>query len=235
MTRHRSNGQLVCQHLERISRRALEDYQEVIRKFVRGRHGVYALYRKERLYYVGLASNLRSRLKHHLRDRHAQTWDRFSVYLTIGDQHLRELEALLLRITRPPGNRVAGKFTRSEDLRRILRRRVRQAQQSELEALLCGDTEKKPPSHQHAGRVTSGRMPVLATYITCGLKLRFRYKGTLYTARVRPDGRIRYGGKPFNSPSLAASAITRRPMNGWTTWSYERAPGDWVLLDQLRK
>jgi type I restriction-modification system DNA methylase subunit len=37
------------------------------------RHGVYALYRGNRLYYVGLASNLRSRLNTHLRDRHANT------------------------------------------------------------------------------------------------------------------------------------------------------------------
>lgn len=52
-------GQLVCQHLENISRKALENYQKIIKDFVKGRHGVYALYKKGRLYYVGLASNLR--------------------------------------------------------------------------------------------------------------------------------------------------------------------------------
>ena len=31
------------------------------------RHGAYALYRKNRLYYVGLASNLCSGLAHHLK------------------------------------------------------------------------------------------------------------------------------------------------------------------------
>ena len=76
-------GQLVCQHLEHISRDALETYQRIIKSFVKGRHGIYALYKKDKLYYVGLASNLRNRLKHHLRDRHANRWDRFSVYLTI--------------------------------------------------------------------------------------------------------------------------------------------------------
>jgi len=30
-------------------------------------------------------------------------------------------------------------------------------------------------------------------------------------------------------------AITGRAMNGWTCWTYERAPGDWVKLDELRK
>ena len=75
--KRKSKGQLVCQHIEKISRKLLEKYPEVIKQFVRGRHGIYALYRGNRLYYVGLASNLRSRLRHHLRDRHGQTWDRF--------------------------------------------------------------------------------------------------------------------------------------------------------------
>ena len=81
---------LVCQHLENISREALGKYQDIIRQYVRRRHGVYALYRRGKLHYVGLASNLRSRLGHHLRDRHQDSWDRFSVYLTIGVMSLCE-------------------------------------------------------------------------------------------------------------------------------------------------
>jgi len=59
----RRQAQLVCQHLENVSRKVLEKYQGIIREYVRGRHGVYALYRKRRLHYVGLASNLRACLK----------------------------------------------------------------------------------------------------------------------------------------------------------------------------
>jgi len=36
---------LVCQQLENISREALGKYQDIIRQYVRRRHGVYALYR----------------------------------------------------------------------------------------------------------------------------------------------------------------------------------------------
>ena len=121
------SGQLVCQHLENISSSALEEYQKIIRDFVRGRHGVYALYKKSKLYYVGLASNLRSRLKHHLRDKHKGFWDRFSVYLTIGDKHLKELETLVLRMASPKGNKQAGKFVRSEDLKRKFRKGIKEA------------------------------------------------------------------------------------------------------------
>jgi hypothetical protein len=49
MVRHTS---LVCQHLENISRQALEKYQHLIRQYIRNRHGVYAIYRCGKLYYV---------------------------------------------------------------------------------------------------------------------------------------------------------------------------------------
>jgi len=75
---------------------------------------VYALYKRSKLYYVGLAKDLKA----HLNDRHGQSWDRFSVYLTIGDEHLKELESLILRIVKPKGNKVKGKFAKSQDLRR---------------------------------------------------------------------------------------------------------------------
>jgi hypothetical protein len=58
--------QLVCQHLENIKGEVFEEYQEIIREFVSHRHGIYALYKGSRLYYVGLATNLSARLKAHL-------------------------------------------------------------------------------------------------------------------------------------------------------------------------
>src|ERR1700722_2365049 len=96
---------LVCQHLENIAREVLEQRQDIIRQYVRHRQGVYALYRRGEIYYVGLASNLRSRLAHHMKDRHQDSWDRFSVYVTIGDSHIREMESLIIRILKPPGNK----------------------------------------------------------------------------------------------------------------------------------
>ena len=64
---------LVCEHMENISRDALEEYQDIVRQYVRRRQGVYALYRRGKLYYVGLASNLRGRLANHLKDRHGHS------------------------------------------------------------------------------------------------------------------------------------------------------------------
>jgi len=131
----RRKAHLVVQHVERMPRRILEEHPDVVREYVKGKRGVYALFKGSRLYYVGLASNLRSRLKAHVRDRHAGAWDFFSMYLTETDEHLRELEALVLRITMPRGNRSKTKFARSQDLRRYFRRVIAASQRKELEEL----------------------------------------------------------------------------------------------------
>lgn len=230
----RYSGQLVCQHLENISRKVLENYQKIIREYVRGRRGVYALYRKNRLYYVGLASNLRSRLRHHLRDRHANTWDRFSAYLTLGDEHLKELESLVLHIASPQGNRQLGKFARSEDLRRRFRRDIAQHQRAELESLF-GLPIREEPAKARDQTSKNGRLPTLAQYVRKRFKIRFISKGKRYGARVRSNGTINFRGKIYTSPSSAASAVTRRATDGWHAWHYRRSPGDWVPLDELRR
>ncbi len=225
---------LVTQHLESISRTALENYEEIIRQFVRRRHGIYALYRGNKLYYVGLASNLRSRLARHLRDRHAETWDRFSFYLTIGDRHLKELESLILRIATPKGNLSKGKFAQSDDLKRQFRRQIARSQRAELQFLF---ERPRPGARQVEGkdRVPKANRGVLAQYIDRHFKIRFVYKGKVHVARVRTDGRIRFKGKLYRSPSAAARAVVRRGIDGWFAWRYEQAPGDWVPIDELRR
>lgn len=225
---------LVCQHLENVSRDVLDEHQAIVREYVRHRQGVYALYRRGKLYYVGLASNLHTRLGHHLKDRHHDSWDRFSVYLTIGDSHMRELESLVLRIVNPPGNKQKGKFARSEDLRPRFKRAYYEAMRLRL-----GDLLGKPARLVARNIVESepdGRKPVLADYITKPMTLRARYKGKMLRAAVAKTGVIRFNGKLFTSPSWAGAHAVRHPTcNGWKFWQYERAPGDWVKLDELRK
>ena len=223
---------LVIQHVERMSRKILEEHPEVVREYVKGKRGVYALYKRTRLYYVGLASNLRSRLKSHLRDRHGAAWDSFSMYLTDSDDHLRELEALTLRITLPKGNRSKTKFSRSQDLRRYFKRKISEQQRKELSNLFGPfgvDRVRRPIG------AARGKAPSLARYVSARMPIRWTYRGKLHRAVIRPNGKINFKGKVFNSPSLAASAITKRAMNGWWCWRYEAAPGQWERLDRLRR
>jgi hypothetical protein len=225
--------QLVSQYLENISRDALAKYQDIVRNYVRNRQGVYALFRRGKLYYVGLAHNLRSRLHTHLRDHHADSWDRFSIYLTIGDSHLKELESLILRIIKPKGNKQKGRFSKAEDLRRKFRSDVRRLQQIELGLMTGKSVLIEEGRSQQANK---NRRGVLAGFISSPMKLRAQFKGMMFTAHVRRDGTIRFAGEKYFSPSLAAvAACKRKTCNGWTFWQYERAPGDWVKIDNLRK
>jgi hypothetical protein len=221
-------GQLVCQYLERISGKLLDRYPKVFREFARRRHGVYALYKKNRLYYVGLAKNLRGRLKQHLKDRHKRRWDRFSMYITLLPEHLKDLESLILRVARPTGNEQGGKFQHCENLDRDLRRRIREHRDMEDMELWGLQPQASDPSVLRTAkltRYTRGK----------GFPIRWKFKGKVYKGRVRRDGFIRFQGKMFRSPSVAASSVTGRAMNGWWCWTYQRAPGEWVRLDTLRR
>jgi hypothetical protein len=66
--------------------------------------------------------------------------------------------------------------------------------------------------------------------------IRARYKGRWVKARVRKNGLINFRGKLYTSPSLAGQdAVKGVSCNGWKFWTYERSPGDWVLLETLRR
>ncbi len=205
---------LVTQFLERIHRDAFASHPELIRSMVRRRNGVYALYHKDELYYVGLAKDLRWRLKHHLKDHHRDSWDRFSVYLTIGHQHLRELESLAIRITRAAGNKQIGRFAGAENLERQLERNLVAKQKRERDALfgrpLADDDDEAPRQRARS--------------------IRGRFKGKAIRARWRRDGTVRYKGKIYSSLSAAATRATGHPTNGRWFWYVERSPGDWVRV-----
>lgn len=223
---------LVCQHLESLSSAMLEQYARQIREMVGRRHGIYALYKKDRLYYVGLATNLRGRLNAHLRDRHKGLWDRFSVYLTIEDGHTKELESLVLRIVQPKGNRHRGKLAKSENLARTLAARVKERQRQELNALIGKKMAEVPQRARKKPRVAG--QPPLSRYVDSPLRIRARVNGKVVRAVVRRDGQIRHNGVLYKSPSKAATAISGERSNGWTFWSFERAPGQWLQLRALK-
>jgi hypothetical protein len=71
--------------------------------------------------------------------------------------------------------------------------------------------------------------------LPAGTELRATYKGQTYLARIT-SGALVFDGKRFNSPSAAAMAITRNPVNGWTFWEC-RLPGQgrWRSLKDLRR
>lgn len=68
-----------------------------------------------------------------------------------------------------------------------------------------------------------------------GTEFRATYKGRTYLARVE-NGALVLNGERHDSPSAAAMAITRTPVNGWTFWEV-RLPGrtSWQILKAMRE
>lgn len=102
-----------------LEHRKWSDYGLALGRKKRGR-GIYVLYKGNRIYYIGLSkSSLRSRLrKHATKDRHKGKWDRFSFYQIGKTKYIKDIESLFLRVCRPPGNKVLGKFKKRYNLER---------------------------------------------------------------------------------------------------------------------
>lgn len=230
--RRRRREALVHSHLERVSRELLDKHRDVVRKFIGRNAGIYALYSRNRLYYVGLASKLSSRLKIHLKDRHGRSWDRFSIYLTIKDQHLKEIESLILRIAKPAGNKVTGKTASSRSLDRRIVGAIKEKQELEVREIL-GRSRRQSEAKQPK-RNTEGESE-LAELLPMGAHLRGTLKDKVFRAVAKPGGRIRMEGVVYNSLSSAASAALKRPTNGWWFWHVERSRRNWVRLSAIRR
>jgi hypothetical protein len=237
MARRKAGG-LVRGYLERISSKVFDSYQDEIRQLVRKRHGVYALYKKDRLYYAGLAKNLRGRVRQHLRDRHAQKWDSFSLYLIRDVNYLKELESLLVHIAEPKGNIVRGKFVRSENLLGALKQFMEQRDRLQRDEILAGPKRKKRKTRGRAKPkgIRRQRTAVLKGMLPPGTPLKGTYKKQEHGAIIDEQGRINIDGKLFNSPSMAGVFVRNgKAVDGWRFWLYKDKNGDWVKLDELRK
>ncbi len=235
--KRRRSRNLVLGYLERISSSVFSDFPKELTRLVQDKHGVYALYKGDRLYYVGLATNLRNRIKGHLRDRHKGKWDRFSLYLVRKADHIREIESLILRVADPRGNATKGRLPRADNLHGTLDGHIRDAQEMQRRQLLGPKrgTRRKRRSVKRAPRV-SRRQPVLARYVSKRFPIRMKYRGKTIKASVRSDGTINCDGTIYTSPSIAGARVRgRKSLNGWKSWQFRNAKGEWVYLDELRK
>jgi hypothetical protein len=223
---------LVVGHLEGVSGELLEEYPKAVRQLIRGRSGVYALYRNQSLYYVGLARNLMGRVRSHLKDRHVGRWNRFSVYLTRHDDHVKELESLLLRIVAPKGNRQSGKFPGSVDLKRVTSQLIREEDDDQRAHLLGGQAA----SRRIRAKVTRNKgVAAISEVLKKRIALRSSYQGQEYRASLRKDGSVSFAGKTYTSLSAAAAGVRKKPTNGWAFWRYQDKHREWVRISTLRK
>jgi hypothetical protein len=110
---------LVAAHVKGVSVAAIEQHLGTFRKFIGHRKsGIYVLRKNSSVYYVGLASSVRRRLVDHLKDHHQGKWDWFDLYIVQESKvkYLKELETLLIRVAKPPGNKTVPNFIRHKNI-----------------------------------------------------------------------------------------------------------------------
>lgn len=235
-SRFRKDKSLVTGYIERISSKIFAQFPKQLTDIIGRQHGVYALYKGTRLYYVGLATNLRGRIKQHLRDKHSGKWDKFSLYLVRKVDHIKEIESIIMRVAKPAGNAAKGSLPGSENLKVALETSIQDEMNRRLGDLL-GRKKAKPRQKvlRKLREKTKGVTPTLAPYVTKRMRIRGTYKGKEYFAVVNKGGSINYEGKIYNSPSMAGKAARGRNTNGWMFWHYKSQDGEWIKLDKLRR
>lgn len=109
-------GALVRGFLEKKDRKGFELLLPRYREVIGGSSGIYALYKGKKLYYVGIAQNLLSRVAWHLKDKHKNRWDKVSFFVINRHRFSKDIETVILRIAEPRGNGTRGKFEKHFEL-----------------------------------------------------------------------------------------------------------------------
>jgi len=118
-------GSLIKHLLENVKKESLQLISKELREVFRKKSGIYALYRGDRLVYVGLTTNLYWRVQGHTKSKRL-IWDNFSIFIVKNLKYLRDLETGIVRIARPKGNRIEGRVPDHHFLKRILKFKVKQ-------------------------------------------------------------------------------------------------------------
>jgi len=101
-------------------------FKKKLEELMRGYAGIYALYKGEKLYYVGLTGDLHGRIKWHFKDRHSGKWDHFKIFRIKKVQYLKDIETLIHHIAETRGNRAKGQVPRDANLNHALREVLRE-------------------------------------------------------------------------------------------------------------
>jgi hypothetical protein len=111
-----TKGALVKGYLERKDRKGFELLLPRYREVIGDSSGIYALYKGNNLYYVGIAKNLLSRVDGHTKDKHKNRWDKVSFFVIDKHRYSKDIETVILRIAEPKGNGTRGKFEKHHEL-----------------------------------------------------------------------------------------------------------------------
>ena len=239
---------IITETFQKISKEIFDKYPDQLIEIARGRPGVYALYKNERLYYVGKAVDLRRRLEQHRKAQKRGRWNNFSLFITKKKEYISIIEAILINVANPPGNETRFKSRIWRGQRKLYRLIQRQhkldmAKMFNKEERRFRTTSRKSShlsSRYNARKIKRTRKsikhPDLNQYFTSARPLKLVIKKQTYaTAMLLPNGKILHQGTSYPTPSAAGKAARNsRSINGWFYWFVEKEDGTWVRLCHLK-
>lgn len=201
---------IITSKLPKIGIEAFE-YRQILSDMLGDASGIYALYKGDKLYYIGKAIDLKRRLTQHLKDQHQKKWDTFSLFMINDKKHIGDLESLLITICEPKGN-IAHPKSRAKDLTKDFRNRIKAYQQDKNALIFKGK------------KCAKGKKISLAA----------TYKGKSFSASFDcKEKTVKLNGKEYSSPSAAAMSVTGHSTNGLIFWKTKNTEGIWVPLKKL--
>ena len=223
------NHLILTQKLEGISKKIFERHKKVIIQHIGNKPGVYALYDEKELYYVGRAVDLAKRVKFHLKDHHSALWTHFSVYFTKKTEYANSIEAVIISIAQPKGNKTKPTLGEKTKLKNIIRKTIKENHKEELRELGLGEKQRSN---------LKKKRPSLKNYFEGEKTLMKVYKGKTYKAKLLKSGKIKYKNKFYDLPTSSAKIIVsknspRSTVNGWNFWFIKNAENNWVKLSEL--
>lgn len=229
--KHYKPRSLITDRVEGISKDVFKRYFSEITKLIGSSPGIYALYDEDQLYYVGKSTDLKKRVKQHLRDRHYASWTHFSLFLIRKVDHINEIESLLIRISNPKGNSTKPKGRARGDLIKKLKKMIKDRQRREYEEMFV----QKKIAKKGAGKRAAATRKKINGLVSRKTTLYRSYKGKEHKAFLYPTGVIRMGKHKFSSPTAAALKIVDRPtVNGWNFWYIKDSNDEWVKLSDFK-
>ena len=229
-----NHSMILTEKLEDISKKIFfSKHKKILIQYIGNKPRVYALYNENELYYVGRASNLANRINQHLKDSHSKLWTRFSAYFTKKAEFANDLEAVIISIARPKGNKRNEKIRKGIRLKDIIRKAIKEEQQKELREL---GLAKKQKGHLKLINLKSKskNKPDLKNYFEKNRTLKKTYKGKTYKAVLLTSGKIKYKNQLYNTPTAAALAVVdSSTVNGWQFWSIKDDKNNWIQLSEL--
>ena len=116
-------GSLIQYALDNIKRESFDVIKRELRGVLKGRAGIYALYKRGTVVKVGLGTNIYWRVKGHSKSKKID-WDTVSLFIIHNIKYLRDIETAVNRIAKPKHSFQRGRVGDEYYFKRILKKRV---------------------------------------------------------------------------------------------------------------